>query len=88
MTVIIYNESLLGAGTPVFTLVPDTLYHLLPLEKLCTNPKYSVVTKIPEYRLVMKTLTTHFVAPCLYKILTDHPMPFIMKNYSVIFMKS
>ena len=47
MTVIIYNESLLGAGTPVFTLVPDTLYHLLPLEKLCTNPKYSVVTKIP-----------------------------------------
>ena len=82
MTVIIYNESLLGAGTPVFTLVPDTLYHLLPLEKLCTNPKYL------EYRLVMKTLATHFVAPCLYKILTDHPMPFIMKNYSVIFMKS
>ena len=31
----------------MFTLVPDTLYHSLPLEKLCANPKYSVVTKIP-----------------------------------------
>ena len=47
MVVIISNESLLAGGIPVFTLVPDTLYHLLPLEKLCTNPKYSVVTKIP-----------------------------------------
>ena len=47
MTVIIYNESLLAGGTPVFALVPDTLYHSLPLEKLCANPKYSVVTKIP-----------------------------------------
>ena len=47
MVVIISNESLLAEGIPVFSLVPDTLYHSLPLEKLCTNPKYSVVTKIP-----------------------------------------
>ena len=47
MVVIISNESLAAGGIPVFTLVPNTLYHMLPLEQLCNNTKYSVVTKIP-----------------------------------------
>ena len=47
MAVIISNESLVAGGIPVFTLVPDTLYHMLSLEQLCNNTKYSVVTKIP-----------------------------------------
>jgi len=33
----------------------------------------------------MKTLVTHFVVVRLYKILTDHLMPFIIKNCGVAF---
>ena len=33
----------------------------------------------------MKTLATHSVVPRLYKILTDHLMPFTIKNCSVAF---
>ena len=47
MIVVISNESSLIADSPVFTLVPDTLYHLLQLEQWYNNPKYSVVTKMP-----------------------------------------
>ena len=47
MVVIISNESLVAGSIPVFTLVPDMVYHMLPLEQLCNNTKYSVVTKIP-----------------------------------------